>query len=43
MSRYAHAYVHVTSNYIPLRLPLFVTGVLILLAMLIVAVWNSAA
>ena len=43
VSRYAHAYVHVTSNYIPVRLPLFMTGALVLLAMLAVSVWNLAA
>src|SRR5690606_19565991 len=43
VSRYAHAYVHVTSNYIPVRLPLFMTGALVLLAMLAVSAWNLAA
>ncbi|WP_150912021.1 MAPEG family protein [Marinobacter halotolerans] len=43
VSRYAHAYVHVTSNYIPVRLPLFMTGAFVLLAMLVVSVWNLAA
>jgi len=33
LSRYVHAYVHVTSNYVPHRYKSFVTGLLILLAL----------
>ena len=33
LSRYMHAYVHVTSNYVPYRLRLFLVGVLILLGL----------
>ena len=33
LSRYLHAYVHVTSNYVPYRFKLFIVGVLILLAL----------
>jgi len=42
LSRYAHAYVHVGSNYVPLRLQLFVFGCVVLLAMLILVAWNLA-
>lgn len=33
VSRYLHAYIHVTSNYVPYRLKLFLVGVLTLLAL----------
>lgn len=33
LSRYLHAYVHVTSNYVPHRFKIFLVGVLILLAL----------
>jgi hypothetical protein len=33
LSRYLHAYVHVTSNYVPYRFKLFIFGLLILLAL----------
>lgn len=39
LSRYAHAWVHVGSNYVPLRFRLFVLGLLLLLAMAILAAW----
>ncbi|WP_342631458.1 MAPEG family protein [Marinobacter alkaliphilus] len=42
LSRYAHAYVHIGSNYVPMRLRLFLVGALILLAMLILAAWSLA-
>jgi hypothetical protein len=42
LSRYAHAYVHVGSNYVPLRLRLFLFGCVVLLAMLILVAWNLA-
>lgn len=42
LSRYAHAYVHVSSNYVPIRLRLFLIGCVILLALLILAVWALA-
>jgi len=42
LSRYAHAYVHVGSNYVPMRLRLFLLGCLVLLAMLILAAWQLA-
>ncbi|MBQ4831491.1 MAPEG family protein [Alteromonas sp. MMG017] len=42
-SRYAHAWVHVGSNYVPMRLRLFMVGCVVLLAMLGVAVWKLAA
>ncbi|MFK8031091.1 MAG: MAPEG family protein [Gammaproteobacteria bacterium] len=34
-SRYLHAYVHVTSNYVPLRMRSFIFGVLVLLALIV--------
>lgn len=42
ISRYVHAYVHVGSNYVPMRLRLFLVGCLVLLAMLILAAWKLA-
>lgn len=35
LTRYIHAYVHVTSNYVPHRYKLFLGGILILLGMVI--------
>lgn len=43
VSRYAHAWVHVRSNYVPVRMRLFMVGCLVLLAMLAVAIWKLAA
>lgn len=43
LSRYSHAYVHAGSNYVPVRMRLFLFGGLILLAMLLLAVWKLAA
>jgi hypothetical protein len=40
ISRYAHAYVHVRSNYVPLRMRIFTVGCLILLIMTLIAVWK---
>ncbi len=40
LSRYAHACVHVGSNYVPMRLRLFLLGCVVLLAMLILVVWE---
>jgi hypothetical protein len=40
ISRYVHAYVHVGSNYVPLRLRIFSVGCLILLSMTLIAVWK---
>lgn len=42
LSRYAHAYVHIGSNYVPMRLRLFLVGCLALIAMLILAAWQLA-
>lgn len=42
LSRYAHAYVHIGSNYVPMRLRLFLFSCVVLLAMLVVAVWALA-
>lgn len=40
LSRFAHAYVHIGSNYVPMRLKLFLFGCFILIAMLIQATWK---
>lgn len=42
ISRYAHAYVHINSNYVPIRLRLFLVGCLVLLTMLVFLVWQLA-
>ena len=42
LSRYAHAYVHTGSNYVPMRLRLFLFGCFVLIAMLILAAWALA-
>lgn len=42
LSRVAHAYVHIGSNYVPMRLRLFLVGCFVLIAMLLLAVWNLA-
>jgi len=39
LSRFAHAYVHIGSNYVPMRFRLFLVGCLVLIAMLILVVW----
>jgi hypothetical protein len=40
LSRYAHAYVHVSSNYVPFRMRLFLAGCFILIAMLVIVAWK---
>jgi hypothetical protein len=42
VSRYAHAYVHVYSNYVPVRMRLFMVGCLVLLTMLAISIWKLA-
>lgn len=42
LSRYAHAYVHIGVNYVPLRLRMFLVGCLVLIAMLILVGWELA-
>jgi hypothetical protein len=42
LSRYAHAYVHIGSNYVPMRLRLFLVGCLALIVMTILAAWELA-
>lgn len=39
LSRFAHAYVHIGSNYVPMRLRLFLLGCLVVIAMLILVAW----
>jgi hypothetical protein len=43
LSRFAHAYVHIGSNYVPIRLRLFLLGCFVLIAMLIQVAWQLAA
>lgn len=43
LSRFAHAYVHIGSNYVPMRLRWFLLGCFVLIAMLILAAWKLAA
>ena len=43
LSRFAHAYVHIGSNYVPMRLRLFLVGCLVLIAMLLLVAWKLAA
>lgn len=40
LSRYAHAYVHIGSNTVPLRLRLFLVGCLVLIAMFLLVAWK---
>lgn len=42
LSRFAHAFVHIGSNYVPMRLRLFLVGCLILIAMLVQVAWELA-
>ena len=42
LSRFAHAYVHIGSNYVPMRFRLFLVGCLVLIAMLILVAWKMA-
>lgn len=43
LSRYAHAYMHVGCNYVPMRFRLFLLGGLILLTMVVLVAWELAA
>lgn len=43
LSRYAHAYVHTGSNYVPMRLRLFLIGCFVLIGMLALVAWELAA
>lgn len=40
LSRFAHAYVHIGSNYVPIRLRLFLVGCFVLIAMLMQVAWK---
>lgn len=42
LSRFAHAYVHIGSNYVPMRLRLFLVGCFVLIAMLLHVAWKLA-
>jgi hypothetical protein len=43
LSRFAHAYVHIGTNYVPMRLRLFLIGCFVLIAMLIQVAWELAS
>lgn len=43
LSRFAHAYVHIGSNYVPMRLRFFLLGCFVLIAMLILVAWKLVA
>ena len=40
LSRLAHAYVQIGSNYVPMRLRFFLIGCLVLIAMLLLGAWS---
>jgi len=40
LSRYAHAYVHIGSNYVPMRLQMFLLGCFVLIALLLLVAWK---
>lgn len=42
LSRFVHAYVHVGSNYVPMRLRLFLVGCLVLIGMFMLVAWQLA-
>jgi hypothetical protein len=42
LSRFAHAYVHIGSNYVQMRLRLFLVGCFVLIAILIQVAWELA-
>jgi len=42
LSRFAHTYIHIGSNYVPMRFRLFLTGSFVLIAMLILVAWELA-
>lgn len=42
LSRFAHAYVHIGSNYVPMRLRLFLFGCFVLIALLVNVAWKLA-
>jgi len=42
MSRFTHAYVHLGSNYVPMRFKAFFFGCLVLIAMLVLVAWKLA-
>lgn len=42
LSRFAHAYVHIGSNYVPMRLRFFLVGCFVLIAMLLHVAWKLA-
>lgn len=43
LSRFAHAYVHIGSNYVPMRFRLFLVGCWVIIAMLMLVAWELAA
>lgn len=43
VSRYVHAYIHVTSNFVPARLGAFIAGVLLLIVLLVMTALSLAS
>jgi hypothetical protein len=42
LSRFIHAYIHIGTNHVPMRLRMFLIGCFVLIAMLILVVWKLA-
>lgn len=40
LSRFIHAYIHIGTNHVPMRLRMFLIGCFVLIAMLILVVWK---
>lgn len=43
LSRCAHAYVHISSNFVPMRFRMFLVGCLALIALLVLIAWQLCA
>lgn len=41
ISRYVHTYIHIGSNYVPLRFAAFATGLLMLISMTVLTIWHT--
>jgi len=42
-TRWVHAYVHLTSNYVPIRMRVFITGIVCLIALFVITVLAVAS
>lgn len=42
LTRFAHAYIHIGSNYVPMRFKLFLLGCLVMIGMLLLVAWKLA-